>query len=134
MFGHIMDKWDCYLTVLLGGAVMAVATLNLDPKLLAFFKYYVFAMIGVVIFDTFKNFSEHESPIWKFGAIASNAVVLLICLVILSKVFSVTALHFITALPFQPYQAFLALPNALLYTGIFLIVENLMWIYVYDHV
>ena len=62
MLKHLMDKWDSYLSILLGIFLIAItATKTVNPQLLMLFKYYVFAMVGVVIFDTIKNFSQHES-------------------------------------------------------------------------
>ncbi|MBI2144262.1 hypothetical protein HYU17_03885 [Candidatus Woesearchaeota archaeon] len=132
MFGHIMDKWDSYLSLLLGVFVVVVAkAASLSPKLHLWFKYYVFIMIGVVIFDTVKNFGQHEGPFWKMAAIASNAAVLASCAIILGKMFNIAFAAPIVALPLV--KPLLAMPNFMLYLGIFLIAENAMWIYVYDH-
>lgn len=69
-----MEKWDSYLSVLLGIFVSIVAKAVVSPKLLLLFKYYVFAMMGVVVFDTIKNVGQHESVFWKFAAIISNGI------------------------------------------------------------
>lgn len=131
MFGHIMDKWDSYLSVLLGIFLVVAATASLNAQLLLYFKYYVFAMVGVAAFDTFKNFGEHESIVWKLAAIISNATVVLSCIIILQQMFKMLTTVSISSLPFL--TKLMAMPSFMLYLGIFLIVENAMWIYVYDH-
>lgn len=132
MLKHIMDKWDSYLSILLGVFLIAIAAAKIDnPQLLLLFKYYVFVMVGVVIFDTIKNLAQHESVLWKFAAIASNGIVLASCVVILQQMFSIATAAKISSLPMlsQP----LAMPNFMLYLGIFLVVENALWVFVYDH-
>ena len=132
MLKHLMDKWDSYLSILLGIFLIAItATKTVNPQLLMLFKYYVFAMVGVVIFDTIKNFSQHESMLWKLAAILSNGIVLASCMLILEKMFSFATALKISSLP--QLQPLLALPNFMLYLGIFLVIENAMWVYVYDH-
>lgn len=132
MLMHIMDKWDSYLSILLGVFIIAITAAKIDnPQLLLLFKYYVFAMIGVVIFDTIKNFSQHESMLWKVAAILSNSVVLVSCVIILQKMFSIATAVNLSALPLL--SKLLSLPNFTLYLGIFLIIENALWVYVYDH-
>jgi hypothetical protein len=128
MFNHLMEKWDSYLSVLLGIFVLIAAQVALSAKLMLWFKYYVFLMIGVVIFDTLKNFGEHENMMWKFFAILSNGLVLVSCVIILEKTFNLTlGIKLLSLLP-----SFL-IPHLMIYIGIFLIIENLMWLYVYDH-
>ncbi len=125
MIQHFMDKWDSYLSVLLG-ILLIVAVKFAHPGVAAYFKYYVFLMIGVVIFDTIINFTQHESAMWKFSAILSNVIVLVSCIYILQSLYKV--------IPFAlPSFSFMAGANFMLYLGIFLIVENLMWIFIYDH-
>ena len=132
MLKHIMDKWDSYLSILLGIFLIAAVTVkNLNPQMLLFFKYYVFVMVGVVIFDTLKNFGQHESVLWKLAAIASNAIVLVSCVVILQQMFSIATAVNLSALPVL--SNLLSLSNFLAYLGIFLAIENAMWVYVYDH-
>ena len=132
MLKHIMDKWDSYLSILLGIFVIAIAAIKtVNPQLLLFFKYYVFVMIGVVIFDTVKNFGQHESMLWKMVAILSNGIVLASCIVILQKMFSIATAVNLSALPVL--SKLLSLPNFMLYLGIFLVIENALWVYVYDH-
>ena len=132
MLKHLMDKWDSYLSILLGILLAAVAaTKTTNPQFLLVFKYYVFAMIAVVIFDTVKNFSQHESLLWKLAAILSNGVVLASCIIILQQMFSTATAVNLSALPVL--STLLSLPNFMLYLGIFLAVENAMWVYVYDH-
>ncbi len=131
MLKHLMDKWDSYLSILLGVFLIVAVKANLNPQLLLFFKYYVFAMIGVVIFDTIKNFSQHESPLWKFAAILSNGIVLVSCVMILQQLFSIATAVKISSLPLL--SQLLTMPNFMLYLGIFLAVENAMWVYAYDH-
>ncbi len=126
MMQHIAEKWDSYMSVLLG-ILLVVILKTANPKILAFFKYYVFVMIGVVILDTIMNLGQHESMLWKFAAIASNGVVLVSCIFILQNTFKL----FIQIK--LPMLAFMQNPNFLVYLGIFLIIENLSWIYVYDH-
>ena len=132
MLKHLMDKWDSYLSILLGVFLIVVAKVaNLNPKLLLFFKYYVFVMIAVVIFDTIKNFGQHESMLWKLAAILSNGIVLVSCIIIMQQMFSIATAVNLSALPVL--STLLSLPNFMLYLGIFLTVENAMWVYVYDH-
>ncbi|MBI2581111.1 hypothetical protein HYV85_04895 [Candidatus Woesearchaeota archaeon] len=132
MLRHLMDKWDSYLSILLGIFVAVVAKVaNLNPKLMVVFKYYVFIMIAVVIFDTLKNFGQHESMLWKFAAILSNGTVLVSCVIILQKMFNVATAVSLSALPLL--SKLLALPNFTLFLGIFLIIENALWVFVYDH-
>ena len=132
MLKHLMDKWDSYLSILLGVFLIVVAAVaSLNPKLLPLFKYYVFIMIGVVIFDTLKNFGQHESMLWKIAAILSNGIVLASCVFILEKMFNLAVAVKISTLPLL--QPLLSLPNFMLYLGIFLAIENLLWVYVYDH-
>lgn len=132
MLKHIMDKWDTYLSMLLGALLIAaVKWTGINPQLLQAFKYYVFAMIGVVIFDTVRNFSQHESMLWKLAAILSNGTVLASCVVILEKLFNISASVQLSSLPLL--SKFILMPNFMLYLGIFLIAENAMWTYVYDH-
>ena len=134
MLKHIMDKWDSYMGVLLGIFLIIIAATKIataNPQLLLFFKYYVFVMIGVVIFDTIKNFGQHESMLWKLAAIASNGIVLAGCVIILEKLFGMSFPLTISSLPLL--SQLVAVPNFMLYLGIFLAVENLMWVYVYDH-
>ena len=131
MLKHLMDKWDSYLSILLGILLAAVAaTKTTNPQFLLVFKYYVFAMIGVVVFDTIKNFSQHESLLWKLAAILSNGVVLASCIIILQQMFSTATAVNLSALPVL--STLLSLPNFMLYLRIFLAVENAMWVYVYD--
>lgn len=102
MFGHIMDKWDSYLSILLGTFLIVFAATkiaNSNPQLLLLFKYYVFIMIGVVIFDTIKNFRQHESIFWKLAAILSNGTVLLSYVIILQLLFKIAATTKISSLP-----------------------------------
>ena len=132
MLKHIMDKWDSYLSILLGiFLIAAVKVTNLNPKLLLFFKYYVFIMIAVVIFDTLKNFGQHESALWKLAAILSNGTVFASCVIMLQQMFSIATAVNLSALPLL--SKLLALPNFMLYLGIFLAIENALWVYVYDH-
>src|SRR3989338_11713844 len=132
MLKHLMDKWDSYLSILLGVfLVVAAKVANLNPKLMLLFKYYVFIMIAVVIFDTLKNFGQHESALWKIAAILSNGTVLASCAIILQKMFSIAAAAKISTLPL--ISKLLSLPNLMLYLGIFLIIENMLWVFVYDH-
>ena len=132
MLKHLMDKWDSYLSILLGVFLIAAVTVkNLNPQLLLFFKYYVFVMVGVVIFDTVKNFGQHESVLWKLAAILSNAIVLVSCVIILQQMFSIATAVNLSALPLL--SNLLSLQNLMLYLGIFLAIENAMWVYVYDH-
>ncbi len=70
MLKHLMDKWDSYLSILLGVFLVAIAAAKItNPQLLLLFKYYVFVMVGIVIFDTIKNLGQHESVLWKFAAV-----------------------------------------------------------------
>ncbi|HLD97142.1 MAG TPA: hypothetical protein VI934_02255 [Candidatus Nanoarchaeia archaeon] len=131
MFKHMMDKWDSYLSILLGVFVAVAAKANLNQQAMLLFKYYLFIMIGVVIFDTVKNFSQHESAIWKVAAIASNGIVLASCMLILEKMFAIATAVKLSSLP--QMQHILALPNFMLYLGIFLVIENALWVYVFDH-
>ncbi len=132
MIKHLMDKWDSYLSILLGVfLIIAVKWAGVNAQLLQFFKYYVFTMIGVVIFDTVKNFSQHESMIWKVAAIVSNGIALVSCALILQKLFSIATAVQLSSLPLL--SQIIAVPNFMLYLGIFLAVENAMWVYVYDH-
>lgn len=132
MLKHLMDKWDSYLSILLGVfLIVVVKVANLNPKLMLMFKYYVFIMIAVVIFDTLKNFGQHESMLWKLAAILSNGIVLASCVVILQKMFSIATAVNLSVLPLL--SKLLSLPNFMLYLGIFLAIENAMWVYVYDH-
>ena len=132
MIKHLMDKWDSYLSILLGVfLIIAVKWAGVNAQLLQFFKYYVFTMIGVVIFDTVKNFSQHESMIWKVAAIVSNGIALVSCALILQKLFSIATAVQLSSLPLL--SKLLAMPNFMLYLGIFLIIENALWVYVYDH-
>ncbi len=134
MLKHLMDKWDSYLSVLLGVFLVVVAAtkiVNSNPQLLMLFKYYVFVMIGVAIFDTVKNFGQHESMLWKLAAIGSNGIVLVSCVIILQRMFSIATAVSLSALPLL--SKLLQLPNFMLYLGIFLAVENALWVYVYDH-
>lgn len=129
--GHLMEKWDSYLSILLGVFVIVAAKASLNAQLLLLFKYYVFLMIGVVVFDTVKNFGQHEGMVWKLAAIVSNATVLLSCIIILQQVFGMATAIMISSLPLL--SSLVAMPNFMLYLGIFLIIENAMWVYVYDH-
>ncbi|MEK6837419.1 MAG: hypothetical protein AABX69_02105 [Nanoarchaeota archaeon] len=132
MIKHLMDKWDSYLSILLGVfLIIAVKWAGVNAQLLQFFKYYVFTMIGVVIFDTVKNFSQHESMIWKVAAIVSNGIMLMSCVLILQKLFSIATAVQLSSLPLL--SKLLAMPNFMLYLGIFLVIENMLWVYVYDH-
>ncbi|MBI3037385.1 hypothetical protein HYY73_06590 [Candidatus Woesearchaeota archaeon] len=132
MLKHIMDKWDSYLSILLGVFLAAIAAMSItNPKLMMTFKYYVFLMIGVVIFDTVKNFGQHESALWKMAAILSNGIVLVSCAIILQQMFSMLTAAKISSLPLL--SKLMAMPNFMLYLGIFLIIENALWVYVYDH-
>ncbi len=131
MLKHMMDKWDSYLSILLGVFLAVAAKANLSPQLLLFFKYYVFVMIAVVIFDTLKNFGQHESAVWKVAAIASNGIVLASCMLILEKMFAIATAVKISSLP--QLQPLLPLPNFMLYLGIFLAIENALWVFVFDH-
>lgn len=134
MLKHLMDKWDSYLSVLLGVFLIVIAATkiaNSNPQLLALFKYYVFVMIGVAIFDTAKNFGQHESMFWKLAAIGSNGIVLASCVIILQQQFSIATAVKISSLPLL--SQLLAMPNFMLYLGVFLAVENALWVYVYDH-
>ena len=132
MIKHLMDKWDSYLSILLGVFLIAIAAAKIaNPQLLVLFKYYVFAMIGVVIFDTLKNFGQHESMLWKFSAILSNGIVLVSCIVILQQLFNLVTAVKISSLPLL--SQLMAMPNFMLYLGIFLVIENALWVYVYDH-
>ncbi|MBI2145586.1 hypothetical protein HYU18_04680 [Candidatus Woesearchaeota archaeon] len=132
MIKHIMDKWDSYLSILLGGLLVAAAKwAGLNPQLLLLFKYYVFAMIGVVIFDTVKNFTQHESAFWKFSAMLSNGIVLASCIIILQQLFNLWTVVTLSSLPLL--SKLMAMPNFLAYLGIFLIIENALWVFVYDH-
>ena len=125
MIQHLLEKWDSYLSVLLGVLLIALVK-TANPLLLKYFKFYVFAMIAVVIFDTISNFKQHESLLWKGAAILSNGVVLVSCIYILQSLY--------TLIPFPlPQFSFMALPGFMFYLGIFLAVENLLWIFVYDH-
>ena len=132
MLKHLMDKWDSYLSILLGVfLIVAAKAANLNPKLMLLFKYYVFIMIAVVIFDTLKNFGQHEGMLWKFSAILSNGIVLVSCIVILQQLFNLATAVKISSLPLL--SQLMAMPNFMLYLGIFLIIENVLWVYVYDH-
>ncbi len=132
MLKHLMDKWDSYLSILLGVFLVVVAKVaNLNPQLLMLFKYYIFIMIAVVIFDTVKNFGQHESIFWKMAAILSNGIVLVSCVIILQKMFNVATAVSLSAVPLL--SKLLSLPNFMLFLGIFLIIENALWVYVYDH-
>lgn len=131
MLSHIMDKWDSYLSMLLGAFLAIAAKASMGAKTLDLFKYYVFFMIGVVIFDTIKNFGQHESAFWKFSAILSNGIVLASCVIILQQMFKIAAAVNLSSLPLL--SKLMAMPNFLFYLGIFLVIENAMWIYVYDH-
>lgn len=131
MMKHLMDKWDSYLSILLGVFLIAVAKMVASPKYVLFFKYYVFLMIGVVIFDTIKNFGQHESAFWKFSAILSNGIVLASCIAILQQVFKIATSIQLSSLPLL--SKLMAMPNFMLYLGIFLVIENALWIFVYDH-
>lgn len=132
MLKHIMDKWDSYLSILLGVFLIATAAAKIaNPQLLALFKYYVFAMVGVVIFDTIKNFSQHESMLWKLAAILSNGIVLVSCIVILQQLYNIATAVKISSFPLL--SQLMAMPNFMLYLGIFLVIENALWVYVYDH-
>ncbi len=134
MLKHIMDKWDSYMGVLLGIFLIIIAATKIataNPQLLLFFKYYVFVMVAVVIFDTVKNFSQHESALWKFAAIASNGIVLAGCVIILEKLFGMSFPLAVSSLPLL--SQLVAVPNFMLYLGIFLVIENALWVFVYDH-
>lgn len=134
MFGHIMDKWDSYLSILLGAFLIVFAATKIassNPQLLLLFKYYIFVMIGVVIFDTIKNFGQHESIFWKLAAILSNAIVLVSCVIILQKMFSMATSVSLASLPLL--SQLLPMPSFMLYLGIFLAVENALWVFVYDY-
>ncbi len=132
MLKHIMDKWDTFLSILLGVfLIAAVKWAGISPQLLQFFKYYVFAMIGVVIFDTVQNFSQHESMIWKAAAVVSNGIVLVSCVIILQRLFSTATAVSLSSLPLLSNA--MAMPSFLFYLGIFLVIENAMWAFVYDH-
>ncbi|MBI2550078.1 hypothetical protein HYV83_02755 [Candidatus Woesearchaeota archaeon] len=127
-----MDKWDSYLSILLGVfVIVAVKITSLNPKLVLLFKYYVFIMIAVVIFDTVKNFGQHESMLWKLAAILSNGIVLASCVIILQQLYSMLIAVKISSLPLL--SKLITMPNFMLYLGIFLIIENALWVYVYDH-
>ncbi len=126
MLQHIMDKWDSYLSVLLG-ILLITAVKVANPKLLYYFKFFVFFMIGVVILDTILNFGQHESIMWKLAAIVSNAIVLASCIFILKALFRMLPAVSSPAIPLLSHPQFLT------YLGVFLIVENLMWIFIYDH-
>ncbi len=132
MLKHVMDKWDSYLSILLGVfLIVAVKMANLNPKLMVLFRYYVFIMIAVVIFDTIKNFGQHESMLWKMAAILSNGVVLISCVIILQQLFNMATAVKISSLPLL--STLITMPNFMLYLGIFLAIENVLWVYVYDH-
>ena len=131
MLKHLLEKWDSYLSILLGVFVAVSAKANLNPQAMLLYKYFVFAMIGVVIFDTIKNFGQHESMFWKLAAIASNGTVLASCIIILEKTFKMAFQLSVSSLPLL--QQFLATQNSMLYLGIFLAVENALWVYMYDH-
>lgn len=134
MLQHLMDKWDSYLSILLGIFLVVIAVTKIttsNPQMLLLFKYYVFVMIGVVIFDTVKNFSQHEGMIWKLTAIISNATVLASCILILQQLFGIATAVKIASLPLL--SKFVAMPSFMLYLGIFLIIENALWVFVYDH-
>ena len=134
MLKHLMDKWDSYLSILLGVFLIIIAATKIataNPQLLLFFKYYVFVMVGVVIFDTVKNFGQHESVLWKLAAIASNAIVLVSCVIILQQMFSIATAVNLSTLPLL--SNLLSMPNLIVYLGVFLVIENAMWVYVYDH-
>ena len=134
MLKHIMDKWDSYLSILLGIFLIIIAATKIataNPQMLMFFKYYVFVMVGVVIFDTVKNFGQHESLFWKLSAIASNAIVLVSCVIILQQMFSIATAVNLSTLPLL--SKLLLLSNFHVYLGIFLAIENAMWVYVFDH-
>jgi hypothetical protein len=128
MFKHLIEKWDSYLSVLLGVFVLVAAQVTLSAKLMLWFKYYVFLMIGVVVFDTLKNFGEHENMMWKLFAILSNGLVLASCVILLEKIFNMTfVVKIVSLLPL------FSVPHFMVYLGIFLVIENIMWLYVYDH-
>ena len=134
MLKHIMDKWDSYMGILLGIFLIIIAATKIaaaNPQLLLFFKYYVFVMIAVVIFDTFKNFGQHESMLWKLAAIASNGIVLAGCVIILEKLFGMSFPLAVSSLPLL--SQLVVIPNFMLYLGIFLVIENALWVFVYDH-
>ena len=118
-------------TILLGVFLVVVAKAALNPKLITLFKYYIFIMIAVVIFDTVKNFTQHESASWKFAAILSNGIVLASCVIILQQMFKVATAIQLSALPLL--SKLILMPNFMLFLGIFLIVENALWIFIYDH-
>lgn len=134
MLKHLMDKWDSYLSILLGVFLIAFAATNItksNPQLLLLFKYYTFAMIGVVIFDTVKNFGQHESMLWKMAAILSNGTVFASCVIILQHLFNIATAVKLSSLPLL--SQLIAMPSFMLYLGIFLVVENALWVFVYDH-
>ncbi len=131
MMKHLMDKWDSYLSILLGALLIIVAKASISTKLVLLFKYYVFIMMAVVIFDTVKNFTQHESALWKFAAILSNGIVLASCVIILQQLFKVATAIQLSSLPLL--SKLILMPNFMLYLGIFLVIENAMWIFIYDH-
>ncbi|HIG98241.1 TPA: hypothetical protein HA231_02370 [Candidatus Woesearchaeota archaeon] len=88
-------------------------------------------MVGVAVFDTVKNFGQHESAFWKAAAILSNGVVLFSCVVILQRTFGMLGAARLSSLPIL--SKLIAMPDFMLYLGIFLVAENALWVYVYDH-
>lgn len=126
---HFLEKWDSYLGKLLGIAIVIVTlTKTENLVVLSFFRYFLFLMIGVAVFDIIVNFGQHESHFWRFAAVLSNLFTVASCLVMLQLVLGVS-------LPVQIPDFFIFhISNFMLYLGIFIFIENSLWTYVYDHI
>ena len=123
---HLIDKWDCYLAVLLGIGTIILSRFP-NPVFETYFRYYIFLMFIAIAVDIFINFESHESAIWKFAAITSNFFVVICALLILIVHYGIGILVDLSFIPLY------GTPNFLLFIGAALILENLMWIFVYDH-
>ena len=129
MMQHLLDKYDSYLGKLLGVLLIVVVYSKTEnPIFLAFFHYFLFFMIGVAVFDTVKNFGEHENIFWKLLAIFSNALTAISCIFILQELYSLELPVRISSL-----LPILTIPNFMVFLGAFIVMENFLWSYVYDH-
>lgn len=126
---HLIDKWDSYLGKLFGLLLVAIAAFSVkDPKLLALFRYFLFIMIAVAVFDVIRHWGSHESPFWHVLATASNAFTIAACIFLLQQMYGMEMGFKLASL-----SPVLSAPLFNLYLGAAIFAENLLWSYVYDH-
>ena len=128
---HFIDKFDSYLGKLLGVLVIAVGLLKITDNeyFLMFLKYFCFLMIAVAAFDIMRNLMDHESAFWKGLAIISNLFTILICVLLLQEIVG----YLNVVLRLADFVPFITLPNFYLYLGAVVIVENMLWSYLFEH-